>query len=537
MAKRKVSTVIAPGAKETHKSFQYGEELTPKQKLAMRLVMTGPATHILLRGGSRSGKTFLIVRSLILRALNAPFSSHVCLRYRFNALRESIIEQTVPKVMRVSFPNVPWNINQSDWTMRFGEKGNEDKFGSVLFGGLDDKERTEKILGQEHASVHLNECSQISYGARNKVVTRMAQKVFKNDGALLPLRAYYDENPPGKGHWTYRMWFEHVEPLSRRPLARPENYVTMKLNPEDNIDNIDEAYVELLQSLPAREQKRFLEGEFADVVDGALWSQEMIDTTKRLGEVAADQIRDKLVELVIAVDPSGCSGEEDYRSDEIGIVAAGKDAAGIGYILEDASGRMSPLEWGAKAVELYKRWRADRIIAEQNYGGAMVEAVLRSADSAAPIRLITASRGKVIRAEPVAALYEKNRVVHIEDFLDLEEQMCSFARSGYMGMRSPDRADAAIWALTDLLVPADNSMAMLTVAREQMEGRETAIEATKNIELVLMTPPKGTSCAYGQYGKQYNLDEAGLMRVDPDDAKLFRAMGFVAITANVNTNA
>src|ERR1700689_2506866 len=144
--------------------------LTAKQEQAQE-VLNGPAQHILLGGGSRSGKTLLIVRKIIQRALKAPGSRHGILRFRFGHVKQSIVHDTFPKVMNLCFPQVKYEVNRSDWfaTLPGGSE--------VWFGGLDDKERTEKILGTEFSSLFLNECSQIPYASRNMALTRLAQLV------------------------------------------------------------------------------------------------------------------------------------------------------------------------------------------------------------------------------------------------------------------------------------------------------------------------------------------------------------------------
>jgi phage terminase large subunit-like protein len=184
-------------------------------------------------------------------------------------------------------------------------------------------------------------------------------------------------------------------------------------------------------------------GELLLDVPGALWHLEAIDELRR-------EICPTLQRIVIGLDPSGGGGEE---SDECGIIAAGVDQDDHGWILADASGRYAPNEWAKIAVELYHRLAADRIVAEVNYGGAMVEATIRAVDPAVAFRPVTASRGKVIRAEPIAALYEQKRVHHLGSFPELEDQMSGFTsnfdakRAGY----SPGRVDALVWALTDLM--------------------------------------------------------------------------------------
>jgi hypothetical protein len=143
-------------------------KLTPRQIEANALLQT-EAKHILLDGGSRSGKTALFVRAICNRAIKAPRSRHAILRFRFAHVKESIGMDTLPKVMRTCFPQVPCNINKSDWFLPL-PNGSE-----IWLGGIDDKERTEKILGKEFATILLNECSQIPYNSRNLIVTRLAQ--------------------------------------------------------------------------------------------------------------------------------------------------------------------------------------------------------------------------------------------------------------------------------------------------------------------------------------------------------------------------
>jgi len=248
--------------------------LTPKQEEAQEL-LNGPAQHVMLAGGSRSGKTLLIVRKIIQRALKAPGSRHAILRFRFGHCIQSIVHGTYPTVRKLCFPQVPFTpkeINHSAWfaTLPGGSE--------VWFGGLDDKERVEKILGNEYASILLNECSQIPYASRNMAVTRLAQKVHdRATGQPLRLKMYYDENPPDKGHWSYKLFKTHQDPESKQYLPDPENYGFMQLNPRDNVENLPPEYLKTLESLPPRLRKRFLEGEFRDAAPNALFSDEVLE--------------------------------------------------------------------------------------------------------------------------------------------------------------------------------------------------------------------------------------------------------------------
>lgn len=188
-----------------------------------------------------------------------------------------------------------------------------------------------------------------------------------------------------------------------------------------------------------------IEGEILEDMPGALWNREMLDGGRR--PEAPD-----LERIIVAVDPAATSGED---ADETGIVAVGmardKDGCQRGYVLADRSLRGTPDEWAAAAVKLYHELDADRIVAEKNQGGEMVEAVLRAKDRNVPITLVTATRGKRVRAEPIAALYEQGRIHHVAKLDKLEDQMCLFTTDGLRETGdSPDRVDALVWGFTEL---------------------------------------------------------------------------------------
>ncbi len=411
--------------------------LNGKQEAQVRM-MGSDATHIMAYGGSRSGKTFGFVRGVLIRAL-AHKSRHAMLRYRFNHIKASIIYDTLPKVMDLCFPGVAdqCKLDKTDWYYTL-PNGSE-----IWFGGLDEKERTEKILGQEYATIYLNECSQIPYASRNMAMTRLAQNT------PLRLKAYYDCNPPGMAHWTYRLFIEKRDPDRRTALANPENFTSLVMNPKDNEANLPASYIEELQNMSEAMRRRFLLGQFADMADSALWTLELLDQQRIVDGNVPEMVR-----IVIAVDPSGVSGEEDKRSDEVGIVVAGLSREGRGYVLEDLSGRMGPATWGEAVISAYQRWNADCVVGEENFGGAMVAEIIRSAASkqglTVPYRAVKASRGKIVRAEPISALFEQQKVSLVGLFPELEDQLCAMTTAGYVGSRSPDRADAMIWALASL---------------------------------------------------------------------------------------
>ena len=210
-----------------------------------------------------------------------------------------------------------------------------------------------------------------------------------------------------------------------------------------------------------------LNAELLEDTPGALWSHGIIDATR---QAAAPN----LARIVVAIDPAVSSGED---ADETGIVVVGTDNQGHGYVLADASGKHQPIEWAKIAITAHRAHHADRIVAERNNGGAMVEATIRMVDNNLPVTTVWASRGKVARAEPVSALYEQGRVHHIGAFPHLEDQMCAFttdfdrASAGY----SPDRVDALVWALTELLVqpmPQYGIYEAMRLRAEEMKAKQ-----------------------------------------------------------------
>lgn len=222
-----------------------------------------------------------------------------------------------------------------------------------------------------------------------------------------------------------------------------------------------------------------LKGELLEDNPGALWSLSRIDEL-RVNEMP------QLMRIVVAIDPAasskrkGTSDPAAFRqkdkdeSDENGIIAAGRGYDGHAYILDDVSMIASPHEWGAAAVKCYKQWSGDRIIGEVNNGGEMVEYVIRTVDSGVPFKEVHASRGKAVRAEPIAALYEQGKVHHVGTFTQLEDQMTEW--DPLISTDSPDRVDALVWALTELMFPEATGLL------EFYQAASTDVEARKEAE-------------------------------------------------------
>jgi len=228
-------------------------------------------------------------------------------------------------------------------------------------------------------------------------------------------------------------------------MEDPDTVITRGTSYE-NVANLAPAFVKRIikRYEGTRLGRQELKAEILEDLPGALWTRARIESLRR-------RAVPELQRIVVAVDPAVGGGT---GSDETGIVVAGLGRDGHGYVLEDLSLRAGPDAWARRAVAAYRRWQADRIVGEVNNGGDLVEHVLRTVDPGVAYKAVRASRGKAARAEPVAALDEQGRVHHVGAFPELEDQMCAFGRdfdratAGF----SPDRVDARVWALTELML-------------------------------------------------------------------------------------
>lgn len=391
---------------------------TPKQQHAIELMARNITT--LLEGGSRSGKTAIIVKGIMIRAQKYPETRHLISRYRFNAAKLSLWHDTIPKVAKLLDIHAALKFNKTDWYIEFPNKS------QLWIGGLDDSIRLEKILGQEFATIYGNECSQISYDAFEILRTRL------NPPRGVPPKFWLDYNPPNKQHWGYKIFHDRKFP-DGRPV--PENdFGWLKMNPQDNQENISENYIAMLQTLSAAKKKRFLDGDYGDL-EGALWRMSWI----RYKTTDIEHMR----RIVVGVDPSGSEG-----GDEIGIIVVGFDGKDY-YVFADYTLHGTPKEWGDEVIMAYEKYKADCIVAEKNFGGQMVESTITDMGRRnVKVKLVNASKGKAVRAEPISAMYEREQVYHVKELTALEDELTTW--KPLESEKSPNRLDSLVWGLTEL---------------------------------------------------------------------------------------
>lgn len=228
-----------------------------------------------------------------------------------------------------------------------------------------------------------------------------------------------------------------------RELLRAGTTTVTRASTHANRINLAQAFLTQIVSKyeGTRLGRQELDGELLEESEGALWSMAMIEAARLKGPLPTFR------RVVVAVDPAITAKAE---SNLTGIVAAALGADGRAYVLADASGRYSPDGWARKAVEQFRTLKADRIVAEGNQGGEMVRHTISSVYPGCPVKVVHATRGKQARAEPVAALYEQGKVIHAAPFTELESQLCTWEPLG--DMPSPDRLDALVWALTELML-------------------------------------------------------------------------------------
>ena len=392
---------------------------TNKQLEALELIKKN--TKVLLTGGSRSGKSVLAVHVIVTRALLFTNSTHLIIRKFNNSLRRSIWNQTLPFIIFCYELKGKIKIDQTSMTVTFPNNS------KIICIGADNPKSMDRILGIEASSIVIDEASEIDYSQFELIQSRLAEKKCTRNLIILCT------NPTVKSNWIYRYFIEKVYPIDR--LSHNVPVVYLKMNPDDNLMNIADGYIETLKQLSERQRQRFYEGEWLNEIIGALWKYDMIDKHRRIAPTEYDRI-------VIGVDPAVTNTD---KSDSTGIIVAGEKDKEY-YILRDETFKGSPNEVVHKILALRRLYKADKVIVETNQGSDWILSAIDNADRNCPVVGIHSKSSKMVRAEAPAYLYEKGLVHHTQVFKDLEDQMVSYTGTG----ESPDNLDALVFALNEL---------------------------------------------------------------------------------------
>ena len=404
--------------------------LNPKYKPLFRLDL--PCRYFLMTGGRGSGKSFAQSLAVATEQAKADYNT-LYLRQTLVSAEISIIPEFWDKIqlmgMESRFTKLKTSIKKAGTNWRIYFKGikssqgsNEANLKSINRIGLILVDEAQELVDED--AFDRVDYSMRDIGTRNRIILSL--------------------NPTDTKHWIYRRFFkERGIPDDFNGVAGDTCYIHTCYT--ENLAHLDEGFLKLAEECrinnPAKYRNKFL-GFWQGDMEGALWTEEMIEA-HRVASAPPDLDR-----VVVAVDPAVTSADD---SDETGIVVAGiKRIHGEQhyFVLADRSKHASPQTWGAAVVNAYREFNCDRVVAEVNNGGDLVEVMLRGFGERIPYKAVHASRGKLVRAEPVAALYERGLVHHVGWFGELENQMRTY--QGRDTEKSPDRMDALVWALTEL---------------------------------------------------------------------------------------
>lgn len=376
--------------------------------------------YYLVTGGRGSGKSFTVTLFL----LNLTYETgHVILftRWTLTSAFISIIPEFIDKIELMN--------KQGDFEVTQSEIINKVTGSRILFRGIKTSQGTATANLKSIAGVTtfiLDESEELN---DEDVFDRIDLSIRAVDK---PNRVILVMNPSYKSHWIY----------SRFVRQKTDNCTYIHTTYLDNQRNLSQSFLDQAERVKRENLHRYEHlflGKWLDDADGLLWSRPLLEKAKIVTKPNLDRI-------VVAIDPAVSANMD---SDETGIVVLGKDTNGKGYVLEDLSGKYSPNEWAKVASQAFKNWDADCIVAEKNQGGDMVESVLRAQNGTARIKLVTATKGKFVRAEPIYSLYEQNKIFHVGSFPILEKQMVTFDPDKG---KSPDRVDALVWGFTELML-------------------------------------------------------------------------------------
>lgn len=370
-------------------------------------------------GGRGSGKSWEFVNAAIFHAVTTPRLRVVFLREIMANLKESSLELVRSRLEHYGLLNTYFREVDGTFVGAAGQK--------IMFIGLWKGGKPEGIKSLEGAGLTILEEAQ---EARQASLDVLMPTILRT--AISELWAI----------WNPRLASDPIDLFFRGPL-KPKGAIVRKINYDQN-PHFPEALRELMALDFLKDKLRaawIWLGGYMPSVQGAIWNREGLDEAWRQGRMAESGWK----RVVVGVDPSG-------GGDDVGIVVAAEYGDGA-IILEDATcPATSPMAWATAVAKACERWGADCVVAEKNFGGDMVESTLKAAGVTARVVMVTASRGKSVRAEPVAALYDQNRIRHREQFPLMEAEMLMTTPAGYQGDESPNRMDALVWAIHELKI-------------------------------------------------------------------------------------
>jgi PBSX family phage terminase large subunit len=376
--------------------------------------------YYLITGGRGSGKSWALSMFL----LNLTYeSNHVILftRYTLVSAFISIIPEFISKIELMN--------KESDFEITQSEIINKRTGSKILFRGIKTSQGTNTANLKSIANVTTWVLDEAEELVDENIYDRIDLSIRSIDN---PNRIILVMNPSYKSHWIYKRY------VSNKRIDTTYIHTSYL----DNINNLSDSFIEAAERSKRENITRYNHlflGYWLEDAEGMLWDRQMIERLRVT-------IKPRFDRVVVAIDPATTS---NVNSDETGITVLGIDSIGNGYLIDDLSGKYTPNEWGKISSQAVINYNADCIVAEKNQGGDMVSAVIRQFDKLTRIKLVNATKGKYVRAEPIYSLYEQGKIFHIGNFPILEMQMVSFdPEKG----KSPDRVDALVWGFTELMI-------------------------------------------------------------------------------------
>jgi phage terminase large subunit-like protein len=379
-----------------------------------------PTRYFIISGGRGSGKSYSVTYSLLRLTYKGP---HIILftRWTMVSAHISIIPEFIDKISLEGW--------QRDFEITQTEIINKRTGAKILFKGIKTSQGT--------ATANLKSIAGVTTWVLDEAEELVDEDIFDRidlsiRSVELPNKIILVMNPSFKSHWIYKKFI----------AKKREDTTYIHTTFLENRKYLSQSFINQAKRTKRENNNRYNHlflGEWIDDAEGLLWNRAIIDRAR------LDKKPD-MKRIIVAVDPAATANSE---SDETGITVQGLDSEGKGYLLEDLSGKYSPNEWASIISTAVIRWDADCIVAEKNQGGDMVESVLRSKDKKTRVKLVTATKGKYVRAEPIYSLYEQGKIYHIGNFPILERQMVTFEPEKG---KSPDRVDALVWGFTELML-------------------------------------------------------------------------------------
>lgn len=394
-----------------------------------------PTTRItIVTGGRGSGKSHVAPLAIANQIAKSDKSTCLFSRYTMSAAEDSIIPEFNSRIQELDYTQYFRSVKSNIYCTN----GNK-----ILFRGLKTSSgnQTAKLKSIEGLNIFvLDEGEEWTDEKSFDTIDGSIREKNVINWILIIL------NPCHVSHWIYQRFF--------KPFRIPEEFNGIRNDIEyihttylDNIENLSEDYLNMINKTKQRnlaKYKHLYLGHWQDTKDGALWKQKLIDNLRVYDIV-------ELSKIIVSIDPAITA---KIDSDETGIIVVGKGKDGRGYLLEDKSGIYTPAEWAQISVNLYTKWKADVIVAEKNQGGDMVKHTIKTVSENVPVKLVHASKGKILRAEPISSLYEDGKMSHIGVYPELEEEMTTY--TGAPGDKSPNRLDSLVHGFTYLFPVFNN---------------------------------------------------------------------------------